>query len=119
VAWSTSASRRRESGAWEIGEELGFDRAPGRLLVIDFCRRPYVRWEGLRFVFDGGLLVEDDVARMVLPREELCSYAFVDQDELTRRVAPQLAARVVAALGTGPEETVYLENGQAVLAESG
>jgi 8-oxo-dGTP pyrophosphatase MutT (NUDIX family) len=102
----------RRSCAREIHEELGLVRAPGRLLVLDFCRRPYVQWEGLRFVFDGGLLEPVDIAEIRLPKDELRSYRFVDRGELAKLAAPQLARRVSVALDTGPGETVYLEDGE-------
>lgn len=101
----------RESCAREIREELGLNRPPGPLLVVDFCRRPYAQWEGLRFVFDGGLLAEEEIARIRLPDDELHSYRFVNEEDLAALAAPQLARRVSAALNAAPGTTVYLEDG--------
>lgn len=94
----------------EIREELGLTRQPGQLLVIDHCRRPYVQWEGIRFVFSGGLLLENEVAAIRLPTDELRSFRFVLVGDLDEHVAPQLARRL--ALAAVVEETTYLENGE-------
>jgi 8-oxo-dGTP diphosphatase len=102
----------RESCAREIGEELGLHRNPGKLLVVDYCRRPYAPWEGLRFVFDGGLLDDDEIARIALPADELESYRYVDAVGLVQLASPPLAKRILAALEVLPGETKYLENGE-------
>ncbi len=107
----------RQSCRREIGEELGLDRDPGRLLVVDYCRRPYVPWEGFRFIFAGGLLSPDEAASMRLPADELLSHRFVPIAEIDRLVAVPLQRRLaVAVLIAGePAATAYLEDG--ILAE--
>lgn len=101
----------RETCAREITEELALTRSPGRLLVVDHCRRPYVRWEGLRFVFDGGGLQPAEIARIVVPGDELRSFRFVDSEQLPELAAAPLATRVTVALQASIGETLYLENG--------
>jgi len=100
--------------AREITEELALDRAPGRLWVIDHCRRPYVHWEGLRFIFAGGVLAAEEIATIRLPADELRSFRFVDRGELQTLTAQPLARRVITALDAPPGKTVYLENGEQV-----
>lgn len=82
----------------ELREELGLDRAPGRLLVVDHVPPRDSRPEGLRFVFDGGRLTDADVAAMAVPNAEILSASFHTLEELAGKVAPLLADRVAAAV---------------------
>ena len=99
----------------EIREELGLTLRPGRLLVVDHCRRPYVRTEGIRFVFDGGVVADEDEQSLRLPVDELLSYRFVTLDEAAGLVIPPLHRRLVAAVAVSDTgATRYLEDGVAV-----
>src|SRR5215207_9139944 len=62
----TAASR-------ELREELGIDRAVGRLLVVDYVRPQDSRPEGVIFIFDGGILDERDLAGLVVADAEILS----------------------------------------------
>jgi ADP-ribose pyrophosphatase YjhB (NUDIX family) len=96
----------------EIGEELGLSRRPGRLLVVDHCRRPHVQWEGIRFVFEGGLLAVDEVKAIQLRTDELIGWRFVDVAAAAEIVAPPLFRRLEAAAGIDPSSpALYLEDG--------
>ena len=96
----------------EIGEELGLSRRPGRLLVVDHCRRPHVQWEGIRFVFEGGVLSAEDTTAIELPTDELRSWRFVTIAEAAELVAPPLFRRLEAAAGIDPSSpALYLEDG--------
>lgn len=101
----------REACIREIREELGLEQPPGRLLVVDHCRRPYVQWEGIRFVFAGGVLDGDTIERIVLPDDELRGFRFVVPDELAQLTVPALARRVSIAVSLTGDETAYLEDG--------
>jgi 8-oxo-dGTP diphosphatase len=94
----------------ELSEELALDLEPDRLLVVDWAPR-----EGLDrvlFVFDGGALTAEQVDAIVLPPDELASWAFVPPGELGGRLAPWLARRVLAALeAKAAGDTWYLEYG--------
>ena len=99
----------------EIEEELGLTLRPGRLLVADHCRRPYVRTEGIRFVFDGGLMTTEDERGLRLPADELLSHRFVTLDEAAGLVIQPLHRRLMAAIAASEAEaTAYLEDGVAV-----
>ena len=104
----------RETCVREIGEELSLERDPGRLLVVDHCLRPYVQWEGIRFVFDGGVLMPDEVSRIVLPENELRRFRFVAADEIAELASLQLARRIEAARQATLGPALYLENGLSV-----
>lgn len=96
----------------ELREELGMDRPPGRLLVVDYVRACEPRPESMRFVFDGGLLTDPDVAAMAVPNAEILSASFHTLEELGGKVRPVLAHR----LAVGVEAA---ESGVTALCEQG
>jgi len=92
----------------EVREELGLDTIAGRLLAVDY--RPPVadgRGDALRFVFDGGTLTDDQLARISLPPEEIRARDFVHPDDLDAYVIPVLARRLRSIL----DGHTYLEEG--------
>ena len=81
----------------EIGEELGLDITPGRLLVLGWAgldgKRPR---PVMHFVFDGGTLAADTPIR--LQAQELDDYRFVELGQLDDYLPGLISARVVAAI---------------------
>jgi 8-oxo-dGTP diphosphatase len=51
----------------EVAEELGLDRPPGRVLVVDWVPSRPERPEGLIVVYDGGVLAPGEVAAITTP----------------------------------------------------
>jgi 8-oxo-dGTP pyrophosphatase MutT (NUDIX family) len=102
--WATAAR--------ELTEELGWERSPGRLLVVDYVRPQDSRPEGVVFVFDGGVLEEADVVGMVFPDAEIVSAAFHTLAETREKVKPLLADRLAVALEA-------IEQGVTALCEQG
>lgn len=105
----------RQGARRETAEEIGLDVELGRLLAVD-----WVQWPGrqplVAYVYDGGVLGEDDLMRIRLQEEELLSWRLVPRDGLAGYLPGPLGRRVLAALdaladGTG---TVELENGHRV-----
>ncbi|MEV8592930.1 NUDIX hydrolase [Streptomyces sp. NPDC052012] len=106
----------REGARRETAEEIGLDRELGRLLAVD-----WVRGEGrpplVAYLYDGGVLGEDDLAAIRLQEEELLSWKLVPREELAGHLPGALGRRVLAALdvladGTG---TAELEDGHRAL----
>jgi len=98
----------------EVGEELGLDIEPTRLLVVDYrAPQPGSRGDALRFIFDGGELTPGQVASIKLDRDELSEFRFVHPGELAGYVIPVLARRLQACLTGGSPG--YLEEGRPVL----
>ncbi|MFE7235330.1 NUDIX domain-containing protein [Streptomyces sp. NPDC057596] len=102
----------RQGARRETLEEIGLDREPGRLLVVDWvpgtARPPLVA-----YLYDGGVLTDDDLKAIHLQEEELLSWRLVARDELAAHLPGALGRRVRTALdvlndGTG---TAELENG--------
>ncbi|MFK4146510.1 NUDIX domain-containing protein [Streptomyces sp. NPDC004065] len=99
----------------ETLEEIGLDREPGRLLAVDWVRgsgRPPL----VAYLYDGGVLTDDDLKAIRLQEEELLSWRLVAPAELTAHLPGALGRRVLAALdvlaeGTG---TAELEDGHRV-----
>jgi 8-oxo-dGTP diphosphatase len=96
----------------EVAEELGLDRPPGRVLVVDWVPSRPERPEGLIVVYDGGVLSEAEVKEIVLADGELAGFAFVPGDEVAGLVTPLLARRVASCLDALEAGAVgALENG--------
>ncbi|MGP9017487.1 NUDIX domain-containing protein [Streptomyces sp. BR1] len=103
----------RRAARRETLEEIGLDIEPGRLLAIDWvpgtARPPIVA-----YVYDGGVLTEDDLKKIRLQEEELLSWRLVARDELPAYLLGELGLRVLAALDvlTSGAGTAELENGR-------
>ncbi|MET7847050.1 NUDIX hydrolase [Streptomyces avermitilis] len=105
----------RQGARRETAEEIGLDVAPGRLLAVDWvpgtARPPLVA-----YLYDGGVLGEEDLKAIRLQEEELLSWRLVPREELPEYLPGALGRRVLAGLdvvteGTG---TAELENGHRV-----
>ncbi|MEU9664164.1 NUDIX hydrolase [Streptomyces bobili] len=106
----------RQGARRETLEEIGLDREPGRLLAVDWVQGPN-RPPLVAYVYDGGVLDEEDLKSIRLQEEELLSWRMVPREEITDHLLGSLGHRVLAALdvlaaGSG---TAELENGQRVV----
>ncbi|GIF01576.1 hypothetical protein [Paractinoplanes rishiriensis] len=95
--------------------ELGLDREPGRLLVVDWVpAQPDGRPALANFLFDGGHLSETEADRSVrLAADELLAWRLAAPDSWPQLLAPHMMRRLRAcaeALATGT--TAYLHHGQ-------
>jgi ADP-ribose pyrophosphatase YjhB (NUDIX family) len=105
----------RQGARRETAEEIGLDRELGRLLAVDWVhgtgRPPLVA-----YLYDGGVLAEDDFKAIRLQEEELLSWRLVPSEELTEYLPGALGRRVLAALDVLADGggTAELENGQRV-----
>ncbi|MFI6438589.1 NUDIX domain-containing protein [Streptomyces sp. NPDC050759] len=105
----------RQGARRETLEEIGLDRDLGRLLAVDWVYRP--PWPPLvAYLYDGGVLGDDDLKAIRLQEEELLSWRLVPHEELAEYLPDGLGRRVLAALdvladGSG---TLELENGRRV-----
>jgi 8-oxo-dGTP pyrophosphatase MutT (NUDIX family) len=99
----------------ELTEELGLLLTPGQLLVVDWVPPLDGRTEGVAFIYAGGVLSADQERDIVLPAEELRSWAWCTETEADERLSDLLARRVRAAVhAAGQNATSYLENGTRV-----
>ncbi|MGQ4485919.1 NUDIX hydrolase [Streptomyces sp. 372A] len=105
----------RQGARRESLEEIGLDVEPGRLLVVDWTRgsdRPPV----VAYVYDGGVLDDEQLKAVRLQESELLSWKLVEPAEIDRYLIGARAGRMHAALealasGTG---AVELEDGRPV-----
>ncbi|MFI9645214.1 NUDIX domain-containing protein [Streptomyces sp. NPDC052040] len=105
----------RQGARRETLEEIGLDVEPGRLLAVDWvhgtARPPLVA-----YLYDGGVLGEDDLKAIRLQEEELLSWCLVPREEITDRLPGAFGRRVLAALDvlTDGAATAELEDGHRV-----
>ncbi|MCD9144754.1 NUDIX domain-containing protein [Streptomyces albireticuli] len=98
----------------EVQEELGITPAVGALLVVDWAPSQK-EGDKVLYVFDGGILHQDDVDAIKLPPEELLAAEFYPGEALDDLLVPRLARRVKAAIAArGEVHPQYLEHGQRV-----
>ncbi|MBV9023984.1 MAG: NUDIX hydrolase [Streptomycetaceae bacterium] len=108
--------------AREVLEELGLERAPGRLLAVhwlppdhpDIAAGMAVPGE-VRYILDGGTLDEEEIAALRVPADELLGFEFIDSTQAEERMIPVDGQIMLAALrarlsGT----TAHLEGGRHV-----
>jgi 8-oxo-dGTP pyrophosphatase MutT (NUDIX family) len=101
----------REACQREIKEELGLAFPVGDVLCTDWVP-PSPPWDGgLMFVFDGGVLTDEQISAIQLRSEELDELRFVDPSALDDILVPRLARRIAACLRAGRNGGVYLEDG--------
>ncbi|MFD7061677.1 NUDIX domain-containing protein [Streptomyces sp. NPDC059906] len=105
----------RQGARRETLEEIGLDARIGRLLAVDWSNGPG-RPPIVAYLYDGGVLSEDDLKAIRLQEEELLSWRLVPRGELGDHLLGSLHGRVLAALdvladGSG---TAELEDGVRV-----
>jgi ADP-ribose pyrophosphatase YjhB (NUDIX family) len=113
---SDAGETPRQGARRETAEEIGLDLEVGRLLAVDWvpgAARPPI----VAYLYDGGVLEEDQFKSIRLQEEELLSWRLVPRDELGEYLPGALGRRVLAALdvlsdGSG---TAELENGHRVV----
>ncbi|MFE0089515.1 NUDIX domain-containing protein [Streptomyces sp. NPDC058991] len=95
----------------EVQEELGVTPPLGRLLAVDWAPSE-TEGDKVLYLFDGGQLPAEVLAKITLQADELKSFAFVAADEINGRTIPRLARRILAAMEARAEAApVYLEHG--------
>jgi ADP-ribose pyrophosphatase YjhB (NUDIX family) len=66
----------------ELREELGLDVRVGALLCVDWVA-PHGPWDDLlAFVFDGGVLTDEQLAELQLHDDELAAFAYCTEQEV-------------------------------------
>ncbi len=106
----------RQGARRETAEEIGLDRELGRLLAVDWVhgagRPPLVA-----YLYDGGVLDEDELKSITLQEEELLSWRLVPREDLAEYLQGSLGRRVLHGLDVLAEGggTAELENGERVV----
>jgi 8-oxo-dGTP diphosphatase len=96
----------------EVREELGLDVELGALLCVDWVS-PHGPWDDtLVFLFDGGVLSEEQQAKLTLRDGELRAFRFCTADEAATLLRPYVWRRVLVALGAVGGGARYVEDGR-------
>jgi len=104
----------RLGAAREVREELGIDLEIGRLLVVDWMP-PYLGWDdAIEMIFDGGVVAEGDLAYWSLQPTEIKAVALTDLSTASQLLTPLAFRRLSLAVGLGPDEMAYTEDGRTV-----
>ncbi len=97
----------------ELREELGLSRPVGPLLCVDWVA-PHSVWDdSIMFIFDGGVLRDEELAALRPRDRELLGFRFCDPNEAEKLLRPYFWLRVqgaLRALKTG--RAAYLQNGR-------
>lgn len=103
------------TAARELYEEVGLDRRPGRLLVVDHVPVENDSLpERMAFVFDGGLIQQDELAGLRFG-PEIVSAGLHGMAEARTRVTPLLLDRLTAAVAASAAgATTLCERGKRV-----
>jgi 8-oxo-dGTP pyrophosphatase MutT (NUDIX family) len=97
----------------EVVEETGLDRAPGRIVAVDWVPTQSDWPEGLLVIYDGGVLTSADIEDIVVDGEEISEFRFVAPDQVGLLVSARSGRRIAAclkALRSG--EVLSLEDGR-------
>jgi 8-oxo-dGTP pyrophosphatase MutT (NUDIX family) len=96
----------------EVREELGIDLQIGRLLVVDWMP-PYLGWDdAIEMIFDGGVVTDNDLASWSLQPTEIKAVGLVDLTAAGELLTPLAFRRLSLAVGLGPNEMAYTEDGR-------
>jgi len=101
----------------EVKEELGLKLKIGRLLCVDYqpVRAKDFIDDSMQFIFDGGVLTDKQIEKIVIDPEEHLEYRFVTQAEALRLLNPELSRRTKICLALRKRgSAVYLENDERV-----
>ena len=119
--WTIPGGQVEENGEtpWEACrretlEECGLEVASARLACVDFLRPSAGRVGGMRFLFDCGVLDDEQLGAIRLQPEEISEYRLVELAQAQTLLSGPVRRRVLA--GAAAERCVYLEEGRPVQA---
>ena len=100
----------RQAVVRELGEELGVDVVPGRVLAVDWISAHGPWDDQLAFIFDGGILDSARIKRIRVVDAEISEFMFADYSEAVNRLRPDMAERLQRAMESlGGSEFPYSE----------
>lgn len=102
----------RECCEREIKEEIGLDRKVSKLLCMDYQHAADGKTESIMFIFDGGVLSDEEIASIQLDSKEISEAIFAPISEarnlLPLKTLGRRAEHALAAALSG--SSVYLED---------
>ena len=98
----------------EVKEELGLEKRAFGLLCVEY-RKTDSGHDHVNFIFDGGVLTEEEAGNIKLQEEELVEYRFVSSGEAANLLTEDWMWRVMKSLeARAAYKIVYLENGNEI-----
>jgi 8-oxo-dGTP pyrophosphatase MutT (NUDIX family) len=81
----------------EAREEIGIDIEIGDMLVVDWIPAQGVWFDGVMFIFDGGVLTAGQIESIRLDSTEARRFQFLTLDQASERMRPSMARRIARA----------------------
>lgn len=98
----------------ELVEELGLDLPIGRLLCVDWVA-PHGPWDDLLvFIFDAGVLTEQQITGLKPVDSELAAIQFCTHQQASQRLRPYIWQRIKTALNALTTNTTHYLNGGTI-----
>lgn len=95
----------------EVKEEINIEIQAPRLFAIDFATN--APWSRILFLFDCGVISEDEVSRIKLETDEIADFKFVKYEEALQLLSSNLKKRLSSSIEALKEKGfIYLENGE-------
>ena len=107
----------RDAALREVKEETNLDLKSMRLVCLDYMSPQESGYstkdENIQFIFYGGILNQQDLKKIKVPKEEISEYMFVDKKEAINLVGEKLSRRLKPCFeALHSESFVYLEGGK-------
>lgn len=99
----------------EVTEEVGPELKVGRLLVVDWVPQNGVWRDSHQFIFDGGVLSDEQAAAVRTYDDELTGVRFLSLEDAEPQIHPSLHRRLQLAVQAAESGvTIYAEFGRPV-----
>lgn len=98
----------------EIKEEIGLNLEKLDFVCVDYTTQKGEKTESFQFIFNGGVLIGDQIAKIILEEKELDEYKFVKIEEAATLFSEWLGKRFVKCITEAIKnnKVIYLEDGK-------
>lgn len=77
--------------------KIGLDIEIGPVLVVDWIPAQGVWYDGVMFIFDGGVLTDEQIEQITLDATEARRFQFLTLDQASGRMRPSMVRRIACA----------------------
>lgn len=103
----------RQGCVREIKEEIGLDITKLNFICVDYTTANDYKTESFQFVFNGGILNQEQIDKIVLDRKELDEYKFIKLEDSLPLFSEWFRKRLVKCLAIiNQDKAIYLEDGE-------